>query len=189
MLTTDAGLRGTDCTDDEPDEFTYVAIGTTSALRRMTDEDAPKLYERYRRQAAPCRESENLEYDLNTFKSTFAGWTRLQLYTGWVTTRLVSVLVPREMVSRVGFPSAGSVVAINLNGDLVAARMNQDGFLILDQLLCSEEGETYKQCEKEYFDGVFNLRTGGDALEEDKPEQKRKRNIDPTTLKPLLDGD
>lgn len=85
----------------------------------------------------------------------------------------------------VGFASSAGAL-FGTSGDLVAARANDDGVLVLDKVLCKDKAPDFKACAARYARGHFDL--AGAELDGDLQPKRGGQRIDPVTYAALPRG-
>lgn len=120
------------------------------------------------------------------FAARMGGWVNIETFglAGFVKLERPAVVRLADAES-VGFASPGAAL-FGATGDLVAARSDADGMLVLDKVLCREKADDFKTCAARYVRGHFNqagLELDGDLLP--KPSGRR---IDPASYALLPQG-
>jgi hypothetical protein len=69
------------------------------------------------------------------------------------------MLVPTDLAGETRFASAAGSFLIGTTGDLVAAKLDVDGLLWLDRILCKDDS-AYHACAGDYERGIFDENTG-----------------------------
>ena len=163
-----------------------LAIGRVTVFRPFTEEEANDYYEDYVDFSTKLNPGLAPKYSEEEFASTFAGWTRLKVYESplGMAIRFQRVLVPADLHENIQYvPVLGGQFGIS--GDLLAARMNSDGFYIVSSILCPR-GEGYRDCAEKYSWGLFDARSGSQLdLSTLQPENEPKK-IDPNTYELVL---
>lgn len=88
-------------------------------------------------------------------------------------------------VGAVGFASQGGAL-FGTTGDLVAARSDADGMLVLDKVLCKEKDAGFKACTARFARGHFDQ--AGAELDGDLRPKHGGRRIDPASYALLPQG-
>ena len=168
-----------------------VAIGNTGVLRRLDGADLSRFYAQYEKSFVAVYPGDVPHVSKAEFEQTFSGWTTLTTWYNFFlgTDRIPSrVLVPANALNDVGFPSSNFISSFfALTGDLVAARSNKDGVLVLDRVLC-RDGPDYNTCASQYQRGVFDGNTGRELAAGGKPAQNGHK-IDLSTHRVLARPD
>lgn len=88
------------------------------------------------------------------------------------------VLVPADLARETRFASAAGSLLIGTTGDLVAAKLDDDGLLWLERILCKDDA-TYHACAGDYEKGIFDKNTGQELDRDRKPKPNgRVANIE-----------
>jgi hypothetical protein len=85
-------------------------------------------------------------------------------------------------LENIGFSKSMTTLFFNATGDLVAARTNLDGAVIVDKILCRDSDSDYSKCAAQYTRGDFDRNTGQEIGSDMKPKVGGAR-IDVTTYK------
>jgi hypothetical protein len=79
------------------------------------------------------------------------------------------MLVPTDLAGETQFASASGSFLFGTTGDLVAAKLDVDGLLWLERILCKDDS-TYHACAGDYEKGVFDENTGQELDRDRKPK-------------------
>lgn len=131
-----------------------ILVGEVSSFRRFDDATKAKYYDSYEKFARAVHPGEPAAVSAEQFQQLFEGWTNLRYGP-----RYDDALVPFSLRGEVGFPSPVGVFLVQSTGDLVAARSNDDGFYVVDTVLCKDDSG-YSACAKQYVMGVFDAGSG-----------------------------
>ena len=87
-------------------------------------------------------------------------------------------------LENIGFSKSMSTLFFNATGDLVVARTNSDGAVIVDKILCRDSDSDYGKCAAQYTRGDFDRNTGQEIGSDMKPKAGGAL-IDPTTFRAI----
>ncbi len=164
--------RGKDPTD-------VIAVGRATVFRPFSQEEADAYHSEYLEFSEELNPKLAPTYSKEEFRSTFAGWTRLKVYEAplGMVIKYQRVLVPKELQEGIQYvPVLGGQFGVE--GDLLAARMNTDGFFVVSSALCRKDHD-YQSCADSYAWGLFDARSGEQLdLDTLQPGEKHSR-IDP----------
>ncbi|WP_342120907.1 hypothetical protein [Pseudoduganella sp. OTU4001] len=120
------------------------------------------------------------------FAARMGGVTSIETYglAGFVRLERPAVVRAAD-VGAVGFASQGGSL-FGSTGDLVAARSEADGMLVLDKVLCQEKAPGFNACAARYLRGHFDQ--AGVELDGDLQPKRGGRRIDPATYALLPQG-
>jgi hypothetical protein len=158
-----------------------VAIGRTTPLRIIEEDDIPDLYQEYQEFFSIWQAGRDPFMNFEEFERFVAGWSRVRVLSvpGFYFEDR-NTFVPKALVSEVEFANPVGSFLIGDGGDLVAAYTNGDGVYFIERVLC-EQGRGYRDCKKKYQIGVFDALTG-EILDEKMRPKKNGKDIDPITL-------
>ncbi|WP_028103038.1 hypothetical protein [Pseudoduganella violaceinigra] len=119
-------------------------------------------------------------------RTDFAGWTSIETLGmgGFIKLERPAAVRPAE-IDAVGFAS-GAAALFGTTGDLVAARSNAAGVLVIERVLCKEQSADFKACAKRFMRGHFDL--AGAELDSDLHPKRDGRRIDPSNYASLPHG-
>lgn len=160
-----------------------IAVGRATVFRPFSQEDADTYYFEYVEFSEKLNPGLAPKYSKQEFLSTFAGWTKLKVYESPLGMKIgfQSVLVPVELQGDIQYvPVLGGQFGVN--GDLLAARMNSDGFFVVSSVLC-QKGRDYQRCAENYLWGLFDAISGEQLDLDTLQPDETQRQIDPTTYK------
>ncbi|RYE73891.1 MAG: hypothetical protein EOO80_18330, partial [Oxalobacteraceae bacterium] len=154
-----------------------IVVGETGVLTALDPAERTVFYQAYLKAARRQGASVAAE------GTRIGGLSRLEIYKlPGVFSQDLPVAVRAEDVERTRFASlAGSLIA-GSTGDLVAARNNLDGLLVIERVLCKEATPDYRSCSAAFAKGRFDSRTGAELDSDFQPERDGAR-IDPTTYR------
>jgi len=171
---------GNQYSEDVPSDL--VLIGTVSAFRPLTDKNTQDIYAKYLAFSKQIHPDTPPDYSQEEFRDKFAGWTALKTMTiPLVMGNYDYALVPTGMEQAIQFPSSFGTFMIQETGDLLAARINSDGYFIVKQVLC-RDGNGYTDCAKNYHKGLFDGRTGKELHTKKLTPMDSGKRIDPKTF-------
>ena len=167
------------------DEISWlVAIGRTTPLRTIQQDQVADLYQRYVKFFATWQADRDPFLSLEEFGQIVGGWSRVRVLSIsglWFDDR--TAFVPKGLISDIEFANSVGSFLYGDGGDLVAAYSNGDGVYFIERVLC-EQGPDYGDCRSRYQIGVFDAVTG-QALDERMNAKKNGKDVDPVTLKKL----
>ena len=94
------------------------------------------------------------------------------------------VVVRNADLDTIGFASTAGSMLLGTTGDLVAAKSNLDGLVLIDRVLCKDSVTDYRDCAAQYQRGRFDLSSGAELDRSMKPKEDGV-HIDTTTFKVL----
>ena len=80
------------------------------------------------------------------------------------------MLVSADRAHNTRFASAAGSFLVGATGDLVAAKLDEDGLLWLDRVLCKGDNN-YQTCSRDYEKGIFDENTGQELDRDRKPKR------------------
>ena len=144
------------------DASKVVVVGYLSTARRFDAEKAADAYELYMQGFANWELDRPPSYSQQEFEAGIGGFTKIKLagipgFSG----QYATALVPNSLMDELGFESAFSTYMWGDAADLVVARTNADGALIIAGLLCKEWGnDEFGECKSQYRRGIYHSETG-----------------------------
>jgi hypothetical protein len=147
-----------------------LAIGTTGPLRNIENKERANFYTGYLKAAEKWHPGVPAALSEAEYQQKLAGWASVQIsgIPGIVSTR-IRVLVPAALAQDTQFASAAGSFLVGTTGDLVAAKLDVDGLLWLDRVLCKDDS-TYHACAQDYEKGIFDENTGQELDGDRKPK-------------------
>jgi hypothetical protein len=147
-----------------------LVIGTTGPLRSIEDKDGDGFYAAYLRASEQWHPGVPAVMSEATFLRRLSGWASIQIagIPGIGSIRM-RMLVPTDLVRDTRFASAAGSFLVGTTGDLVAAKLDVDGLLWLDRVLCKDDG-SYHTCAENYEKGIYDENTGQELNRERKPK-------------------
>jgi hypothetical protein len=137
-----------------------IVIGRVRLFEAMPTEESESIYRRqYLTFVQTWENPREPTLSMEEFVSTISGFCRVSLWSTPVIEISMDALVPVDIVDRIQYPGILDMLFWTGVGDLVAARTNDDGVLIVQRILCSE-GSGYRECSKSYGKGFFDATTG-----------------------------
>ncbi len=149
-----------------------IVIADTSVLRVYEQADYEELHQEYREyfSAEPKRE---FTYTVDNLKSRFIGFVGIRTFSiPGVMGTYYYALVPRTL-NEVGYSNKVSTFLLGTAEDLVAARTDSDGLLVVEKLLC-DRNKDYRTCARRFKRGVFDGESGVQLGSDYKPKKKGK---------------
>jgi len=120
------------------------------------------------------------------FTSQIAGYTGIVLWSvpGVISGRRTAAV--REVdVNKIDFPGPRMANFFGSTGDLVVASTNDDGAILVDQVLCKESAEDYSKCADQFTRGVFDKNSGVE-LGSGMAEKSGGAHIDAVTFRTIF---
>jgi hypothetical protein len=119
------------------------------------------------------------------FTNQIAGYTGIVMWSipGVIAGRRTAAV--REIdVPKIDFPGVRMANFFGSTGDLVVASTNDDGAILIDQVLCKESASDYSKCSDQFTRGVFDKNTGAE-LGTGMTEKHGGARIDATTFQTI----
>lgn len=147
-----------------------LVIGTTGPLRPIDDKSQNDFYGAYLKAAEKWHPGVPAVLSEAEFQQRLAGWASIQIagIPGIGSIRM-RMLVPADLARDTRFASAAGSFLVGTTGDLVGAKLDVDGLLWLDRVLCRDDN-SYHACSQDYEKGVFDENTGQELDRERKPK-------------------
>jgi hypothetical protein len=158
-----------------------IAVGRVTVFRPFSRDEADAYYSEYVGFSEKLSPKLAPTYSKEEFRSTFAGWTRLKVYESalGMVIKYRRVLVPKELQEGIQYvPVLGGQFGVD--GDLLAARMNTDGFFVVSRSLCRKDHD-YQSCADSYAWGLFDAHSGEQLDLDTLQPDETQRHIDPVT--------
>ncbi len=163
-----------------------IVVGRAAKFQKILPEDVKDVYERqYLTYYKTWGSEREPSLGLEQFADTIGGFAEIQMWR--VSAILISVwearytLVPSGLSDDVYFPGALDTAFWTGTGDLIAARTNDDGVLIVEKVLC-KEGQGFGDCANDYQKGTFDAATGR-KLDWDLESTEDEVVVDPISFK------
>lgn len=164
-----------------------LVIGNVGSLRKLEGEARAKFYkESYSATAAKWHPDQPATMSEADFTNQIAGYTGIVMWSipGVIAGRRTAAV--REVdVAKIDFPGARMANFFGSTGDLVVASTNDDGAILVDQVLCKESAEGYSKCADKFTRGVFDKNTGAE-LGTGMTEKQGGARIDATTFQTIF---
>lgn len=160
-----------------------LVIGNVGSLRKLEGDNRAKFYkESYSATAAKWHPNQPATMSEAEFTNQIAGYTGIVLWSvpGVIAGRRTAAI--REVdVPKIDFPGVRMANFFGSTGDLVVASTNDDGAILVDQVLCKESAADYSKCSDRFTRGVFDKNTGAE-LGTGMAEKSGGAHIDVTTF-------
>ena len=180
------GTHSDDASESRTDISEVVVVGTVSAFREITAKEAEKEYENYAKGFESWGSTRNPDLTFEAFSASMKGWTKVKILgIPLVGALYAKALVPKNDAENVDFEPALATFLFQSSSDLVAARTNSDGALVVEALLCKDQ-TGYQECVKRYKMGIFDGATGN-RLNSRLEVKDRGPHIDPFTFERRVD--
>ncbi|CAN0622870.1 conserved exported protein of unknown function [Burkholderia multivorans] len=160
-----------------------VLVGSVGPLRKVEPKDRPQLYVAYAKDATKWHPDHEPYLSESEFVAQMAGWTTMETFSipGMITLRQPA-LVQDSDVDNITFASTFASFMVGATGDLVAAKSNSDGVMVIEKVLCKDANPDYRTCAAQFEKGHFDANTGAELDRAMKPKQSGV-HIDPATFK------
>ncbi|WP_158904813.1 hypothetical protein [Burkholderia sp. L27(2015)] len=149
----------TGASTSQPIQIGVILIGNVGPMHELDEYDRQQMYARYAKYATSWHPGKPIQLTEDNFVKQIAGWTTVTFISGGTNYRKV-VLVPVGVADKVNFASPG---------DLVVARSNEDGNVLLEKVLCSEQDAAYHQCASQFASAWFDIVSGRELDRDFKP--------------------
>ena len=160
-----------------------IVVGETGMLHSLSQFDRQDFYRAYLK-AAKRNGSAGAAAQQADFIAQIGGLSTIETYkVPGLYRQDLPVAVRAVDLERMRFASSSGSLIAGSTGDLVVARNNADGLLIIEQVLCKESAADYRSCAQKYFKGRFD-RTGAELDTDFKPKSSGVR-IDTATYRKL----
>lgn len=172
-------VEGALSTDARPG---ILVVGTLGPLRKSSTKELKAAYPAYAKNAEKWHPG-HAPYLTEADFDGFVGWTTIETYAvpGVFNVRQPA-LVRRSDVGATSFASTLGSAFFGTTGDLVGARSNEDGYTVIDRVLCRDADPDYRQCASAYERGRYDANTGQALTLHLKPKPDGVQ-IDPVTFK------
>jgi hypothetical protein len=164
-----------------------LVIGNVGSLRKLEGDNRTKFFkESYSATAAKWHPGQPASLSEAEFTSQVAGYTSIVLWSvpGVIAGRRTAAV--REIdVPKIDFAGVRMASYFGSTGDLVAASTNDDGAILVDQVLCKESAEAYSKCSDQFTRGVFDKNTGAE-LGTGMAEKSGGARIDAVTFRTIF---
>jgi hypothetical protein len=160
-----------------------LVVGTTGPLRPI-DDKAHDFYGAYLKAAEKWHPGVPAVLSEAEFQQRLAGWASIQIagIPGIGSIRM-RMLIPADLARDTRFASAAGSLLVGTTGDLVGAKLDVDGLLWLDRVLCRDDS-SYHACSQDYEKGVFDENTGQE-LDRDRKPKPNGRLVDATSYRKM----
>lgn len=160
-----------------------IVVGRVTSFRSFEKRDADDRYREYTTCAAEVGPRASME----SFTRQIAGWTGVE-FENYAFARLsLWALVPTELDGKIIHTYAFTSHLYGRAKDLVAARANGDGILVVTEVLCGMGGgrDVFMGCASRFETGMFDGATGEQLTIKGLPKKNGIR-IDPDTYRPVF---
>jgi hypothetical protein len=163
-----------------------LVIGNVGSLRKLEGDTRAQFYrESYSATAAKWHPGQPATMSEADFTNQIAGYTGIVMWSipGVIAGRRTAAV--REIdVPKIDFPGVRMANFFGSTGDLVVASTNDDGAILIDQVLCKESASDYSKCSDQFTRGVFDKNTGAE-LGTGMTEKHGGARIDATTFQTI----
>ena len=165
-----------------------VVIGEVGPLDAMDVAARRSFYAAYAKAVVERRPGHELALTQDDFVARIGGWSTVETYgiAGFVKIDHPAA-VPAQEVGNIRFAPLSQSLWTGATGDLVAARANADGMLVIAKVLCREGTPDYRPCAGRFAKGRFDARSGAELGADLAPKTDGKR-IDPVSYATLRAG-
>jgi len=158
-----------------------ILIGKVSAFRPLSSKNTEEIYAEYVDFASRLNPGRPVSLSAEEFGREIAGWTKLKTFSvPMIVSNYEFALVPIGLHEKIYYPSGFGTVMVQDSGDLVAARINVDGYFLVDKILCKEQSD-YSACADNYYKGLFNGATGEELDYKTLTPEDSGKQIDPAS--------
>ena len=135
-----------------------IVIGRVTVFRAFTADNVAKGYREY----SKCAGDTVPHLSAVDFSQGIAGWTGIQVANWGFAGRTGRTLVPTRLAGRLNYTNAFLSSFGGRAMDLVASHGNEDGVLVIEEVLCGMENgrDSYLECAEQFELGVFDRLTG-----------------------------
>jgi hypothetical protein len=141
-----------------------LVIGNVGSLRKLEGDTRSQFYKQsYTATAEKWHPGQPASLSEADFKSQIAGYTGIVMWSipGVIAGRRTAAV--REVdVPKIDFPGMRMANFLGSTGDLVVASTNDDGAILVDQVLCKESAPDYSKCSGQFVRGVFDKNSGAE---------------------------
>lgn len=164
-----------------------IVVGEAAVLSPMAPAQRQVFYQEYAKAAAQRVPGRHLDLDEKRFVAEIGGWSTIETYGVAGLLRFEQPAAVRAAdIGRIRFASVVGNLLLGATGDLVAARSNTDGLLVIERVLCREGEPDRSACAQRYAKGQFDGR--GAELDSDLKVKPGGRRIDPVNYALLGSG-
>lgn len=160
-------------------------MGAVGPLRKLDEGERNKAYAEYVQIAEKWHPGQPATVSQKDFVAEVGGGTSIETFSvpGVFNVRS-PVLVRNADLDTIGFASTAGSMLLGTTGDLVAAKSNLDGLMLIDRVLCKDSAADYRDCAAQYQRGRFDLSSGAE-LDRSMQPKENGAHIDTTTFKIL----
>ncbi|CAJ0730519.1 MAG: hypothetical protein QM625_10300 [Ralstonia sp.] len=162
-----------------------ILVGAVGPLRKLDEAERNKAYAEYVQIAEKWHPGQPAIVSQKDFVAEVGGWTSIETFSvpGLFNLR-APVVVRNADLDTIGFASTAGSMFLGTTGDLVAAKSNLDGLVLVDRVLCKDSAADYRDCAAQYQRGRFDLSSGAELDRSMKPKEDGV-HIDTITFKVL----
>lgn len=140
-----------------------IIVGETGVLRRVDAGDKKKAYPAYAEMAGKWHPGKAPYLSEAQYIELVGGWTTVEVYSvPGILALKYPVTVREEDILRINFASTLGAWIANSTTDLVVARSNDDGVMVIEKVLCKDGDKDFKACSAQYEKGRFDLNSGAE---------------------------
>jgi len=163
-----------------------LVVGDIGALNAMDGKQLRAFHQAYAEALAKRDPARAVGASADDFAASMGGLSSIETFglAGFVKLERPAAVRVADM-GTVGFASTTGAL-FGSTGDLVAARGDASGMLVLDKVLCKEKSAAYKECMSRYARGHFSQ--AGAELDGDLQPKRNGRRIDPANYLLLAHG-
>lgn len=163
-----------------------IVVGEAGYLSPMAQAQRTAFYQAYARAAAAREPGRRLAQDEAQFVREIGGWSTIETYGVAGLVRFEQPAAVRQAdIGLVRFATTAGNLLLGATGDLVAARSNADGLLVVEKVLCRDGAPDYRACAERFAKGQFDRH--GAELDGNGQARAGGRRIDPANYS-LLGG-
>ncbi len=153
-----------------------LVVGDTGALAPYGAALRRRLYHDLVGEMARRSPNKTVSLDEQAFVRQLAGWSTIETFgIGGFIRDDQPLAVGAADVLETGFAARPDALLRGATGDLVAARANADGLLVLDRVLCRRTAPDYRACAARHVRGRFDARTGAELDGDWRPKHDGRR--------------
>lgn len=154
-----------------------IVVGEAAALSPMAPDQRQVFYQEYAKAATRHVPGRHLALDEQRFVAEIGGWSTIETFGAAGLLRFEQQAAVRAAdIGNIRFASVlGNLLGVT--GDLVAARSNSDGLLVIERVLCRKGDPDRSACAQRYAKGQFDGH--GAELNSDLNVRPGGRRIDP----------
>lgn len=164
-----------------------LVIGNVGSLRKLEGDVRKKFYaQSYIATAEKWHPGQAPVMSEADFTTQIAGYTGIVLWSvpGVISGRRTAAVREAD-VNKIDFPGPRMANFFGSTGDLVAASTNDDGAILVDQVLCKESASDYSKCADQFTRGVFDKNSGAE-LGAGMTEKSGGARIDAVTFRTIF---